>query len=114
MKTAWKTGIIAGLLVLAGCGNPETDRFSTGDSVIAIERKTGNGGTDFPYVMVETPGNSMWPILPYGTHLSVVTDEDEKDLGRDWATRKVLVHIEEGEHKGKTGTLTRWSLRKVK
>lgn len=96
-------------LLLAGCSEPDNDRLTTGDKVIAFEHDYGNG-TKYDRVYLEKTGESMWPDLPYGTHLSVVSDG--KDPEKKWSTRDVLVHVEDGPFKGKTGTLTRWNLRK--
>jgi hypothetical protein len=105
--------VFALLISLEGCGGePEADRFTLGDKVIAFEHKTGNGDSNFKLVIVSGTGESLSPMVPFGTHLTIVKDEEGIAEGRTWSSREVLIHIEEGPHKGKTGTVTRWSLRK--
>src|SRR4051812_45258339 len=90
--------------IIAGCGDTQTSRLAIGTQAIAVQGES----TVEDAIFVEGTGDLLYVNLAQGTHMTVVNDED--DPGRDWATRKVLIHIEDGEHRGKTGKLTRWHI----
>lgn len=96
--------VTLGISLIQGCGNPETSRLSVGQKVMGVchDRK-------YDYLLLEKSGDQIWPRLVLGTHMTVVDDEDKPEDTQ--GIRDVKVHIEDGEHRGKTGVLTRWDLR---
>jgi hypothetical protein len=92
------------LLMLAGCGDPETSRFKAGARAFVAPH---DGKMEDAY-LAGARGLGL-DALVLGTHVTVVSDEDDPE--HDWSSREVTVHVEEGDAKGKTGKLVRWSLR---
>lgn len=112
----WKmAGTMLLCLLLSGCGNPETTRFSTGDRAIIFEHSS-SGGERYDGVWLEKciDAKNMFPgpKLGYGTHISIVEDAEQPD--RERGTRAVRVHVEDGPYAGFSGEVTRWSLRPAK
>jgi hypothetical protein len=101
MRGCWRAAVAgAFIMAMAGCGDPATSRLPVGAQAIAVQPNKEIDG-----VFVDDTGDSWYVKLTLGTHLTVVDDTADSD--RDWGTRKVLVHVEDGEHRGKTGKVYR-------
>jgi hypothetical protein len=88
-------------ILASGCGDPESSRFAIGQKVLAIPHKK-----DDDRVFLD---HDAFKALTAGTHLTVVRDED--DPTKDWTSRQVHVHVDDGAFNGLDGKVTRWSLR---
>lgn len=75
------------LIMLTGCGDPESSRLSVGSRAIVIKHER----------------------LSPGTHITVVSDEADPD--RDRKGREVQVHFDDGEYSGSAGGVVRSCLR---
>lgn len=95
-------------MALSGCGgDPGNSRLSVGQKVMVVPYKRSDQDKADPYVYLSDPSDrSGLPQLPAGTHLTVVADDGE----HEWHSRDVLVHVEDGEHRGISGKLVRWNL----
>lgn len=107
MRGAWWLAA-AGAFIMAGCGDPATSRLPVGSRAMAVDHYKHPGSRG---LFLEETGRDIYPEVVYGTHLSVV--DDSADPEHDWGTRKVLVHVEDGEHRGITGKATRHELHPI-
>lgn len=94
----------AAALLTAGCADPESSRLAVGRKVLAISHNK-----EHDRLYLSNAGNGIPPAIVQGTHLIVV--DDTADPEHDWSSRRVKVHVEDGDAKGMTGVLTRWDLR---
>jgi hypothetical protein len=90
-----------------GRGNPETKRLAVGARAFLVDHDSFNGTAQHKIYLWggARPGVNA---LVQGTHVMVV--DDEADREHDWGTRKVRVHVEDGEYRGKTGVVVRHDL----
>jgi hypothetical protein len=88
---------------VAGCGDPKTERVAVGESVIGIDPFNS-----YDRLYLDKSDDRDMPGMALGVHLSVV---DDSELPGEVAPhRMVRVHVEDGKHQGKSGTLSRSNL----
>lgn len=102
MRRMWAVGLI----MLAGCGDPDTSRMAVGSRAMVIGHYKEDGRHGATVHGIE---GMVYPQAEDGTMVKVVGDD--ADLEHDWSTREVTVRILDGPLKERTGTITRWSLR---
>ena len=99
--------LVAVLAAVPGCSGGQSDasRMATGSMAMVVK---GPAGYDYDVTRLEVVGE-IGPYLSLGTRVRVVDDSEKP--GSDYRGRAVLVHVEDGEFKGRAGKLTRWELR---
>jgi hypothetical protein len=94
-------------MLSGGCSDPETKRLAVGARAFLVDHDKFNGTARYKIYLWGGEGLGV-DALVQGTHVMVV--DDEADREHDWGTRKVRVHVEDGEYRGKTGVVARHDL----
>jgi hypothetical protein len=94
-------------MLSGGCSDPETKRLAVGARAFLVDHDKFNGTARSKIYLWGGEGLGV-DALVQGTHVMVV--DDEADREHDWGTRKVRVHVEDGEYRGKTGVVVRHDL----
>lgn len=100
--------MLAVVLGLAGCSDPAIDRLTVGDQVILSGGQPMQSGN---YIINMKPNisndNLGWGFVHPGTLCRVAEDPG------GYSSREVRIIILEGRYKDESGTISRYSLRKV-
>jgi hypothetical protein len=94
-------------MLSGGCGDPETRRLAAGARAFLVDHDKFNGTAPYKIHLSGGEGPGVTALV-HGTHVMVV--DDEADREHDRGSRKVRVHVEDGEHRGKTGVVVRHDL----